>query len=80
MVNLTLQKRLAASVLGCGLHRVWLDPNEVNDLAAANSRKLFQHPLNNFTCLFHQIALPTPFLFWTLTLFTPCSKSLNIYH
>ncbi|KAL6782697.1 RPL19 [Auxenochlorella protothecoides x Auxenochlorella symbiontica] len=39
MVALKLQKRLAASVLGCGLRKVWLDPNEVNDISMANSRQ-----------------------------------------
>lgn len=40
MVSLKLQKRLAASVLKCGLRKVWLDPNEVNDISMANSRTL----------------------------------------
>eukprot|EP00892_Ulva_mutabilis_P000126 jgi/Ulvmu1/10113/UM006_0064.1 len=39
MVSLKLQKRLAASVLKCGLRKVWLDPNEVNDISMANSRQ-----------------------------------------
>jgi large subunit ribosomal protein L19e len=38
MVALKLQKRLAASVLKCGKRRVWLDPNEVNEISMANSR------------------------------------------
>ncbi|CAG8516411.1 5803_t:CDS:2 [Paraglomus occultum] len=38
-VNLRSQKRLAASVLDCGQRKVWLDPNEVSDIAAANSRQ-----------------------------------------
>ncbi|ORX67306.1 hypothetical protein DL89DRAFT_226065, partial [Linderina pennispora] len=37
--NLTTQKRLAASVLKCGKRKVWLDPNEVTDIATANSRQ-----------------------------------------
>jgi Ribosomal protein L19e len=37
MVALKLQKRLAASVLNCGLRKVWLDPNEVNEISMANS-------------------------------------------
>ena len=41
MVSLKLQKRLAASVLDCGQRKVWLDPNEVNDISMANSR---EHP------------------------------------
>jgi large subunit ribosomal protein L19e len=39
MVSLKLQKRLAASVLNCGLRKVWLDPNEVNEISMANSRQ-----------------------------------------
>lgn len=37
MVSLKLQKRLAASVLSCGLRKVWLDPNEVTEISMANS-------------------------------------------
>jgi len=36
---LLLQKRLAASVLKCGKRKVWLDPNEVNEISMANSRQ-----------------------------------------
>eukprot|EP00271_Cylindrocystis_brebissonii_P008704 TRINITY_DN23188_c0_g1_i1.p1 TRINITY_DN23188_c0_g1~~TRINITY_DN23188_c0_g1_i1.p1 ORF type:complete len:212 (-),score=46.55 TRINITY_DN23188_c0_g1_i1:673-1308(-) len=39
MVSLKLQKRLAASVLNCGERKVWLDPNEVNEISMANSRQ-----------------------------------------
>jgi large subunit ribosomal protein L19e len=39
MVALKLQKRLAASVLKCGKRKVWLDPNEVNEIHNANSRQ-----------------------------------------
>lgn len=38
-VSLRLQKRLAASVLKCGERKIWLDPNEVNEIALANSRR-----------------------------------------
>merc|ERR1711920_636228 len=38
MSNLKLQKRLAASVLGCGKNKVWLDPNESLAISNANSR------------------------------------------
>ena len=34
-----LQKRLAASVLKCGKRKVWLDPNETNEISNANSRQ-----------------------------------------
>merc|ERR1711988_847952 len=38
MVSLKLQKRLAASVLKCGQRKIWLDPNEVNEISKVNSR------------------------------------------
>lgn len=38
MVNLRTQKRLAASVMGVGKRKVWLDPAEQNDIGNANSR------------------------------------------
>ena len=40
MVSLKLQKRLASSVLKCGHGKVWLDPNEVNELSMVNSLSL----------------------------------------
>jgi large subunit ribosomal protein L19e len=39
MVSLSLQKRLASSVLKCGQRKVWCDPNEVNEISLANSRQ-----------------------------------------
>lgn len=39
--SLKLQKRLAASVMRCGKKKVWLDPNEINEIANTNSRKYF---------------------------------------
>ncbi|CAN9461446.1 unnamed protein product [Alternaria alternata] len=38
-VNLRTQKRLAASVVGCGKRKIWLDPNETSEIANANSRQ-----------------------------------------
>jgi large subunit ribosomal protein L19e len=32
-------QRLAASVLGCGSKKVWLDPNEQTEISGANSRQ-----------------------------------------
>ncbi|GFR13280.1 60S ribosomal protein L19 [Trichonephila clavata] len=39
MSCLRLQKRLAAAVLKCGKRKVWLDPNEMSEIANANSRQ-----------------------------------------
>ena len=44
-VSLLLQKRLAASVLKCGKGKIWLDPNEVNEISMANSRESPGPPL-----------------------------------
>ena len=48
MAFLRLQKRLAASVLKCGRKRVWIDPNETNEVALANSRKYSHHLLRGW--------------------------------
>merc|ERR1712066_29002 len=37
-VNLRMQKRMAASVMKCGRRKVWLDPNEMNEVGMANTR------------------------------------------
>ncbi|KAK6361444.1 60S ribosomal protein L19A [Orbilia blumenaviensis] len=39
MVDLKTQKRLAASVMGCGKRKIWLDPNEMSEISNANSRQ-----------------------------------------
>ncbi|KAF1810794.1 hypothetical protein P152DRAFT_460085 [Eremomyces bilateralis CBS 781.70] len=39
MTNLRTQKRLAATVVGCGQRKIWLDPNEVSEISNANSRQ-----------------------------------------
>jgi hypothetical protein len=39
---LKLQKRLAADVLKVGAKKVWLDPNEINEISLANSRRNIQ--------------------------------------
>merc|ERR1712170_206921 len=39
MSTLRLQKLLAASVLKCGRNKIWLDPNETNEISNANSRQ-----------------------------------------
>ncbi|KAJ3088536.1 60S ribosomal protein L19 [Quaeritorhiza haematococci] len=37
--GLRAMKRLAAAVLKCGKRKIWLDPNEVNEISNANSRQ-----------------------------------------
>ena len=38
MTDLTTQRRIAASVLGVGVHRIWLDPDEAISIAQATTR------------------------------------------
>jgi large subunit ribosomal protein L19e len=47
MTGLRLQKRLAASVMNCGKRKVWLDPNEVNEISMANSRQNIRKLIKN---------------------------------
>lgn len=37
--SLRVQKRLASSILECGKKKIWLDPNEANEISNANTRK-----------------------------------------
>ena len=39
MSKLNLQKRLAASIIKCGRRKVWIDPNETNEICLTDSRK-----------------------------------------
>jgi len=39
MTNLSNQKKLASKVLGCGMNRVWLDPNASEEIAGAITRE-----------------------------------------
>lgn len=39
MTDLTNQKKLAAKVLGCGVHKVWLDPEASAEIAVAITRE-----------------------------------------
>ena len=43
------QKRLAASVIGVGKRKVWLDPNETTEIANANSRSAIRKLYKNGT-------------------------------
>jgi large subunit ribosomal protein L19e len=38
MVCLRLQKRLASSILKCGKRKIWLDPNEMNEIGMGTTR------------------------------------------
>ncbi|XP_071051874.1 large ribosomal subunit protein eL19-like [Onthophagus taurus] len=47
MSNLRLQKRLAASIKGCGKKKIWIDPNETVDIAGANTRQAISRLLKD---------------------------------
>jgi len=38
MVNVSYQRRMAAQILKCGLYRVWIDPDQVDEVAEAVTR------------------------------------------
>lgn len=40
MTDLSNQKRMAADIMGCGVHRVWMDPEAANDIAVAITRRI----------------------------------------
>jgi large subunit ribosomal protein L19e len=39
VMDLSLQRRLAASVLNCGENRVWFDPTALEDIATAATKQ-----------------------------------------
>ncbi|XP_052183221.1 60S ribosomal protein L19-2-like [Diospyros lotus] len=47
MVSLRLQMRLAASLLACGMGKVWLDPDESTNISMANSRMHIRKLIND---------------------------------
>lgn len=38
-MNLKNQRRMAAEILGCGINRVWIDPNAIDEVANAVTRE-----------------------------------------
>merc|ERR1712018_527710 len=57
MSNLSLQKRLAASVLNCGRNKVWLDPNESLAISNANSRHQIRRYIKDGLIIKKQVAV-----------------------
>jgi len=57
MAFLRLQRRLAATVLKCGRNRVWIDPNETNEVALANSRKNIRKLFNDGLIMKRAVAM-----------------------
>jgi len=47
MSTMRLQKRLSAAVLKCGRNKVWMDPNEINEISNANSRQNIRRLIKN---------------------------------
>lgn len=73
---LKLQKRLASSVLRCGKKKVWLDPNETNEIANANSRELF---LSWYKFLFLFFITPKSYLnFYNCLIICICAAGQQI--
>jgi large subunit ribosomal protein L19e len=38
MVDVSYQRRMAARILKCGLYRVWIDPDQIDEVAEAVTR------------------------------------------
>ena len=76
MVSLKLQKRLAASILKCGRGKVWLDPNEGNEISMANSRMPLSLSLSVSFCIIDLHAID---FVRSVVLDVVCSLSLSIF-
>ena len=48
-MNLTTQKRLAASILKVGLNRVWIDPEQIEEVSRAITREGVKQLIKNKT-------------------------------
>jgi large subunit ribosomal protein L19e len=46
-MNLTTQKRLAASILKVGLNRVWIDPDQIEEVSRAITREGVKQLIND---------------------------------
>ena len=46
-MNLTTQKRLAASILKVGLNRVWIDPEQMEEVSMAMTRDAVRQLIDN---------------------------------
>ena len=77
IVSLKLQKRLASSVLKCGRGKVWLNPNEVNELSMVNSLSL-SLSLSHF--LFYMVLILYAILCYdVIDLILLCLLSSNLF-
>lgn len=54
MTHLKSQKRLAASILKCGVNRVWIDNSQISDIDKAISRDEIRDLIENGTIAAHQ--------------------------
>lgn len=46
-MNLRNQRKLAANVLGCGVHRVWIDPERADEVSMAITRDEIRNLIDN---------------------------------
>jgi len=61
MPSLKLQKRLAASIKRCGKGRIWLDPNESQEISMANSRQMVRKHLKEGLIIRKPVAIHSRF-------------------
>jgi large subunit ribosomal protein L19e len=55
MTDVTNQRRLAASILACGTHRVWFDPDRISDIQNAISREDIRGLIDEGAIRAHQV-------------------------
>jgi large subunit ribosomal protein L19e len=55
MTDVANQRRIAASILDCGLHRVWFDPDRVSDIQNAISREDIRGLIDEGAIRAHQV-------------------------
>ncbi len=55
MTDLTNQRRISASILKCGVHRVWFDPERLSDIQNAISREDIRGLMKEGVVRAHQV-------------------------
>jgi large subunit ribosomal protein L19e len=55
MTDVSNQRRVAASILGCGIYRVWLDPDRTDDIQNAISREDIRGLIGDGAIKAHQV-------------------------
>jgi large subunit ribosomal protein L19e len=55
MSDVANQRRIAAAILGCGIHRIWFDPDRISDVQNAISREDIRGLIDEGAIKAHQV-------------------------